>query len=247
MRVLAIVLVTVMLVGVTAFGDEEIRTVLVDHFPENVFSPVSFDDNDNAQVVLYGMYPDTCYSYAPVELDINVEKKEFYINDRAYQKVGPVVCADMLVPYTKVIDLGMLPVGEYKMFVKMPEPAMDGATYKLMSTMNIAKATSEKQYNFDYAPVSLVDVEKDKNGKFWMTLKGVLTNTCIRMVKGPDYMVRKNNVVEVLPIMELESNNCKPTAIGFEFRTEIEKMPRGATLFHIRTFGGQSLNKVVDY
>ncbi|MBX9769075.1 MAG: hypothetical protein K2X47_17500, partial [Bdellovibrionales bacterium] len=86
---------------------------LVPLIPAAVFAPAGFDDNDNAQVVIDGIFPDSCHSNGPLETKVDLESKEIRIQNTSIVTAGK--CQMMLGSYTRVVDLGPLPIGQYKL------------------------------------------------------------------------------------------------------------------------------------
>ena len=56
--------------------------------PSQVFAPPGFDDNDNAQVVLTGYFPNTCYKVGPVIKKIDPENKKVILTNTGYYYDG---------------------------------------------------------------------------------------------------------------------------------------------------------------
>lgn len=209
--------------------------------PEMVFIPSGFDDNDNAQMVLWGHYTSTCFSYAPPKVDVDVAKKTISITNYSIShEFGETICADMLVDYTTTIDLGSMMEGEYAVHV-----FEDGATpgFKKVGKVSIAEAPTPQQDNVPYAPATNVTVDE----KFeTLTLTGRRTNTCMQIPAEAKVNAVPGSVFEVLPIMKLENTGCAEINEPFKMTARLPKMTKGAKLFHVRTLGGQSLNRVVE-
>lgn len=90
-----------------------LRTVPI----EKLFVPSGFDDNDNAQIILYGTFPNTCYSVAPISGRVDVNGRTIIIRNVSYFRSG-CWCASVDVPYNQVVELGILPAGHYEIIVE---------------------------------------------------------------------------------------------------------------------------------
>ena len=63
---------------------DDFKPAIVVQLPENVFSPMGFDDNDNAQIVLYGNLPDTCHKAGSVRYRVDKQRKTIFIRNEVY-------------------------------------------------------------------------------------------------------------------------------------------------------------------
>ena len=81
---------------------------------ENVYTPRGFDSNDNAEIVITGYLPNLCYQNPTHK--IIIDKQKIFIEMRA-TRINEVACPEVIVPYLKVIDLGVLDRGNYKIEV----------------------------------------------------------------------------------------------------------------------------------
>lgn len=84
--------------------------------PQKVFLPTHATDQENVEVIIGGYFPDSCYKSGKVEKEIDFERQEISIRHyAAYNSSG--FCLMALVPYMKVVDLGVLPAGDYTLSI----------------------------------------------------------------------------------------------------------------------------------
>ena len=211
--------------------------------PTETFLPVGFDDNDNAQAVIYGEYPNTCYRVGPVQASINETRREIRIVNEAYSYPGGW-CTDVPVPFTIPVDFGILSQGSYRVVVQTNSNETRAA-----GTLNISKNRSPNPSNPDdylYAPVQDAIVDTQTTNAASLTLRGTFKSTCwsieeIRLIRHPE-----NHVIVVLPIVHAATKDCRDARVPFEVKTSLGTLPKGRTLLHVRSLNGGSLNQVLD-
>ena len=217
--------------GVTSFTEA----------PQYVFTPKGFDDNDNVQVVLEGNFGNFCFHTAPAQ--VQIDGSRIYIDNTIYS-MDHCVNALMYIPYTRVVDIGVLPVGNYEVWIS------DGVgNYQKRATLPVVKSRPSLYTPDDelYAPVTEVSFQAGQNGSDpSLTVRGSLNNTCLTLgniqVKSPG-----GNVIEVLPQANLVRDaGCASTVIPFSKTVTLSHFPaKGDVLLHVRSMGGQSVNRVV--
>jgi hypothetical protein len=210
--------------------------------PENIFAPVSFDDNDNAQVIVSGVLPTTCYKAGPADVTVDKDNFKIFITQKNFVTHG-AWCAEIITPYMKEIDLGMLPIGKYEVF----NIQVNGQQEK-RAVLPIADAVTPETDNFHYAQVQEITVDPS-NGETpaMLLLKGKFTSDCIHLQEVRVFY-RQPNVIEVLPITDLkEGAICKPDSKPFTAKQPLNPPWKGKTLIHVRSMSGQALNKVFEF
>ncbi len=85
---------------------------IVHETPEVVFAPPGFDSNDHVQVVLNGTFINTCHKLGPARAEVLPGSKVVRVTQDSYVTDSPF-CLQVLVPYTSVVDVGLLPAGNY--------------------------------------------------------------------------------------------------------------------------------------
>lgn len=210
--------------------------------PEAAFTPKGFDSKDNVQIVLYGKYHDICHKLAPAKITVDRVNYKIYIVDQAYTQS---MCEMMFVtvPYTSVLNLGALPKGNYQVY------ATDDSGHTLLnSDLPVAAAKSpDAGDDYPYAKVDDAQVARTSDPSvLQLNLKGTLNNTCLS-IKEVRVALTAGNVYDVLPIMNKASANCQESNTAFETSALLPNFPSAPTLLNIRTLGGQSIEKVVDF
>ncbi len=220
-------------------GPHDDRPQKIDWPVQAVYTPKGFDDNDVAQFVLVGEFPNTCYSlgggWAKIYLEYNLILFQYEVFK--FNKV----CTQVKTPFFKVIDVGILPEGNYKIaHVKNVD--------RILSVLPVSHARQGGQVdNFLYAPVQSIFLHNDPLGyRRLVTLTGSFSNTCMRFKDEQTTIGRRtetDRVIEILPVVEMIGENCLTQMVPFFKTMEIpESIPSGTYLFHIRTLNGNSIN-----
>jgi hypothetical protein len=208
-------------------------TIHAKHF----FMPPGFDDNDNAQLVLSGMLPNTCYKSANPKVEIDEARKRIIVTPQAFFYPG-CWCLQVLVPFTQTIDLGVLQQGNYTV-TEMDERG-SGLT---RGTLPIAEARSGAPDDSLYAPIKAARIERREN-ELTLILSGQLSS-CMSF-KEVKVMARVPNLIEVLPIAQEDGTQCSGPARSFERSVALPALEHGTTLIHIRSLNGQSINLIEE-
>src|SRR5262245_14379881 len=75
------------------------------------FVPIGFDNNDKVQVTVAGIFPDSCYKVGEYRTQVDDATQTIFIQQSAYRYGGE--CLPVTVPFTQVVDLGILREGNY--------------------------------------------------------------------------------------------------------------------------------------
>ncbi len=215
-----------------AFADD--RTV--DVAAEHVFVPTGFDDNDDVEVVVDGVFSNSCYRMAKGEFTVDAARREIVLHPRA--RVDAAQCLPVLVPYTYVFELGKLPAGPFKI-------RTGDAT--IVKTLSVAEATTAGPDNELYAAIDNATVERLPGGKAQIILEGMYTNTCMRWTRA-DVIHNDAEVIEVLPVVRIDAgDNCHDQRFPFKgVAVELPSVPPGRFLLHVRSMHGRSVNRVFN-
>lgn len=225
-----------------AFADE-VKPELQNRMPSAVYAPYGFDNNDNVQFVLEGTFPSTCYKVGPTIVNKNMETKTITVENQV-NYYSDNYCLTMLVPYKKVINLGIMDVGDFNLVFKANEKT------EQLGTLNVRKANSKAADDFLYAPVDKVIYKKGELGDAnTVVLRGAFTNTCMKLKEVKITRRPNSNILVVLPIAEMEErDDCAIPIVGIPFEKEInlEAYGTGRALIHVRSLNGEALNEIVD-
>lgn len=211
---------------------------IIKDMPEAAFAPPGFDSNDHSQVVLSGTFTNTCFKAGPAHAEVNPLTQTVEITQKAYY-LDSSWCLQMLVPYTTVVDVGILPPGSYD--VKL---IGEQKRQKVMENLSIS-AAGDSAIGPDEALYALAEEVSLSNDI--LTIKGKIPGACTTL-KEVKVLARKKNIIEVLPLLDT-ANMTAPCSEKFvEFEKEIAfKSPwQGRTLIHVRSLNGRALNKVVE-
>lgn len=204
---------------------------------KHFFMPPGFDNNDNAQLVLNGMLPNTCYKSANAKVEIDETNKRILVTPQAFFYPG-CWCLQVLVPYTQTIDLGVLQQGDYTV-VEMDERGSGLAR----GTLPIAQARSSAPDDFLYAPIKAARIDRQGTSQN-LILSGQLSS-CMRF-KEVKVLTRVPHLIEVLPIAEEDGSDCSGAPRAFEQTVSLPDLEHGTTLIHIRSLNGQSINLIEE-
>ena len=230
----------------SALADEASRTpILVTTPVDKVFEPTGFDDNDDSEVILHGHFNNSCYKIGPATATVDVETATITVEAKSWYYAGGM-CAQIVIPFIQTIKLGVLPSGDYHVVVLDRDQA---ATIPL----SIVPAASRSPDDFLYAPVANVDVVSDENGGRQLIVEGTYPYTfvgCMKIIEVRQH-VTAGDVIVVQPIAQLFSNNADcvdQSQKNFRFAQPLTGVSdRTEYLAHVRTLGGQSVNRLFDF
>ncbi len=216
---------------------EVFQPATVDILPDRVFTPLGFDDNDNAQVVLDGSLSDTCYKLGPTQFRVEHASHKIFVRQQAFYYPGGW-CADVRIPYVQTVNLGILQPGRYEVLLEQ-----NGKTTKPVATLPVAVARTKSPDDFLYAPITETHFD---SARVNLVLGGFFTNSCM-VFNHVKTHVLDNQVIEILPIVDLErALNCAQVANEFSVSVSLKNIPHGRYLLHIRSLNGQAINRVVE-
>jgi hypothetical protein len=199
------------------------------------YIPVGFDTNDNSQLVAEGLFPNTCYKAVAPKVKVDHDLKTIRLYPRALKYKG--VCLQMVVPFHKEIDVGLLKAGTYKVFNVLENEE------KQLGDMQVSIATNESPDDFLYAPVSQAYFSKDAD-KYFVTISGNFPQTCYQI---REVIVRvQSNVLVVQPIAEKTAEACQELVKPYSETVEVKNITAGRYLLHVRSLNGKAVNNLVD-
>ncbi len=202
-----------------------------------IFIPKGFDNNDNAQIVITGAYPNTCYQVGRVDAVVNSETKVIDVEVTSFFQSNRA-CLMLYTPFTEVVSLGVLKAGNYNVQVNSKADE---------EIMPVGLAPSDTPDDFVYANVFGL-IRKGDRG---FELEGKLPKSCanlkeVKMIEEP------GKVMVVLPIVEFPEG-CNPTIVDdrdygkpFSAHFELPADIKGRYLIHVRSLNGGSINQVVE-
>lgn len=201
---------------------------------KQVFSPAGFDSDDHSEVVVMGFLPNLCYK-AP-QTKVNIQGKRINVGVSAL-KVSRMntMCAEVIVPFIQVVDLGMLDKGKYDVVVNESTGHQKNA--KLVVSEAISDATEPEVY------ANVANVERIA-GSNKVVLKGYNPSDCFELRK----IEIKDNGVDtytILPRMKQVREFCPKKEVPFEYEVEVPKrLQADRVLLHVKIMDGKSVNSL---
>lgn len=202
-----------------------------------LYVPDGFDTNDNVQIVGEGLFPNLCFRPGTVKTSIDHTKKIVTLTPLAFQYSGP--CLQVLLPWDRVIDLGVLHAGDYMIVQKN-----QSTDNRLLGLLKIPAAKTQSADDYLYAPISQAYYEF-KEGKHTLKLSGEFSNDCTKLTNIS--IKPQTKVIVIQPISEMDTNAaCKTGKHLFEKTVELPKLEAGRYLIHVRSLNGKSVNNLID-
>lgn len=217
---------------------------------DQAFLPQGFDDNDSVQIVLDGALTDACHQIGMVRRVPSAETRadEIVIEQLAQVRVGGM-CAEVMVPFTTVLNLGVLPQREYQIKILKKRGGM-----QLLGTLPVVHSNSATDDHL-YLPVSGAELisarQVGDNTEVRLRLRGTFKNSCMEFERAEFPVSARHNpsaaVVDVLPILRLSSTGCSVVHRPFDIEvTGTIPAVHGRVLFHVRSMSGQAVHVVDD-
>lgn len=225
------------------FAEDPSRPQLVDAPISAVYAPSGFDDNDNVQVVIEGVFPNSCYWAGPVK--VAIQGKRIEIKHEAYFVDGH--CYDMMSFYTKVVDIGVLKADHYAIY--LPQGGVPSAH------LPVKKATQNNKTgivdDYLYAPVKKAEIIS--RNPHLLRLEGIFPNGAMQLdrviISAP-----VNHVIDILPIAKVDEAKVKDQSppVSFVHQVDLSSIKElgkesGRFLIHIRALNGLSVNLIEDF
>ena len=206
-----------------------------------LFVPVGFDSNDEIMLVLDGYLPNTCYRLTQPAIT-GLGTKHISLQPLAYIAAGN--CLPFAVPFTQEVRLGRLDAGDYTVTTNKG---------RITEPLPVAEAKPHTEIDdFNYAPVDSVEIvyemESATTGHHTATLKGRFTNTCLQISRVEAFS-RNGKTIDVLPKMVQlaegpQGEPCEKREVSFSVSKRLPALSLGRHLVHVRTAGGQAINRV---
>lgn len=236
----AIGFITISMTATLAQADDQFIPRLVTAPVERVFVPVGFDNNDNTEIILHGKFPNTCYKMGPSTFTIDNTTHTIEINAQAYKYDGG--CAQIMVPFTQAVPVGILKEGLYDVVIKNRPDART-------SRLDVAEATTSNPDDYLYASVDNVSITDMLNRKKGVNIMGNFPHMLVgcMIMKEVRTIVTAGDVIVVLPIAELvDDQRCQEDRYSYKFSVTAEisgDLLESEYLVHVRVTAGGSLNK----
>lgn len=201
----------------------------------HAYIPAGFDSNDDVEVVLEGMFSSSCWRPADIQVAVDHDQRKVFVGPAAYM-YPQRLCAQMIMPFDRVVSLGMLKAGVYELV-----QATDGA---VLGKIPVSAAVTDAPDDFTYAPISQAFF-KAGTGSGELMIVGNFPNNCMSLDE-----VRvgvQKDVVVVQPIAKVEKRrDCKDGSFPFNSSTIVNFIPNGRYLMHVRSANAKSINTLID-
>jgi hypothetical protein len=203
---------------------------------EHVYAPAGFDSNDNAEIVVSGFLPNLCYKAPKSHVEIKGDK--INVGIKALKNLGGLsFCADVIVPYIEIVNIGLLDQGKYKLAIN------ENSQYEKKVEMKVAEASSNSIDDAIYANVS--EIEKVE-GSRKVILKGYNPSDCFELDKV-EIVDNGVDVYSVLPKLKQVRDFCPKKMVEFSYDFQVpEKLEADRVLLHVRVMDGKSMNALFN-
>lgn len=235
----SIAALVLMLIGFGASASTPVLTMVpIDH----VYSPKGFDSNDSAEIIVTGFLPNLCHKSPQTKVVVKDKKIEIQVTSLYYEPSNPF-CPEMIVPFVKAVDVGLLDKGFYDVVVN------GKSVFEKKSSILINEASSDAVDDFTYANVEYVEKQL---GSREIKLRGYNPSDCFVL---DEIAVADNgkDTFSILPKMKQISDFCPMKMVPFSYEMEVpSSLSEGKVLLHVRVMDGKSVNsifnnKVVDH
>lgn len=213
---------------------------------EKVFVPQGFDDNDNAEVIIQGRFPNACMKTGPVTKKIDPQSQTITLKPEVFVYRGEP-CAQVIVPFTQRVTFGTLHSGTWKINV-------EGMPSVTPLPLNIEQARSATPDEYLYAPVEEVVLLPAAQGSRQRLVisgnwpqtqgRGCFSLKEIRTHLGSDNTLVVQPIAEFLPALRCSLPSARKRV--FQGSITLDKTLQDDSLIHVRTLNGESLNKFFE-
>lgn len=197
-----------------------------------LYIPGGFDDNDVVQIVGEGMFRNSCYRPGPANAKVDQQNFTVTLDATAYEYPG--ICLQVILPFERTIDLGILRDGTYKVIQNGEQ----------MTTFTVAKAKSISPDDYLYAPISQAFFRQE-NGVSKIALSGEFRSDCMKLDRVLTHIEHKVIVVQPIATMQ-ERGNCQEGKFPFNTVVTVNNVPKGRYLIHVRSMNAKAVNTLVD-
>jgi hypothetical protein len=197
-----------------------------------IYVPGGFDNNDVVQIVGEGIFRNTCFRPGPANAVL--DQKNFTITLYATEYEYSGICMQMILPFERTLDVGILKDGTYKVF-------QNG---ELMDTFKVSKAGSFQPDDHLYAPITQAFFRQEGNVSK-VLLSGEFSTDCLKIDRIQTAVEKKVLVIQPITSME-EREKCKPGKFPFNAVASIENIPQGRYLLHVRSMNAKAVNNIVE-
>mgnify|MGYP001627414437 CR=1 FL=1 len=212
---------------------------VIDAPVDHVFVPAGFDNNDNVELVVTGLFPNPCFKRNDVSVDVRGEEIDVKVSAVVSDDEKSPLCAAMVVPFKEDIQIGNLQGGQYKIFVNR------GTPFELRDTIVIGEAASQNQDDHLYAMVSYIELGFTGGTTGSAMLVGWNPSSCMELDRV-EYRSNGKDTLVIQPIMKKVSDFCpmKMTPLNIPVSFDPSEFKHSEVLLMSRTIEGRSVNNL---
>lgn len=232
-RKLYLAFVILSVLSSAAFAGPTVVTAPVTH----LYIPTGFDDNDNSEIVVAGVFPSACYKSGSSQVQVNYQVHEIEVSVTAYKYDG--ICAQVLTPFLQTIKLGILKAGDYTVRITKSD---------LLDHISIGRSLTSSPDDYLYAPIENAAMDFS-DGSQKIILEGTFPYTFVGCAIMSEIKIihKKRDLIEVLPTMELVNDDrCHREGNEFRIGQNFPEKLQGQILIHVRVLNGQSYSRLVN-
>ena len=209
---------------------------------DHVFVPAGFDNNDNIELVVTGLFPNPCYKRNDVKVEVNDDIIDIKVTSIVSDDDKSQMCAAMVVPFKENILVGNLQGGDYKILDNR------NTAYELKNKIHVSEAASQNQDDHLYAMVSHIDLGFTGGTTGSAFLVGWRTSDCLELDRV-EYLSNGSDTLSVMPIMKKIREFCpmKMTRLYVPIKFNPEEFSHSKLLIMSRTIEGRSVNNLVNF
>lgn len=218
------------------------QTQVIDAPVDHVFVPAGFDNNDNIELVVTGLFPNPCYKRNDVKVEVNDDIIDIKVTSIMTDDQKSTMCAAMVVPFKENVLVGNLQGGDYKIVVNR------NTANELKSSIKVTEATSQNQDDHLYAMVNHIDLGFTGGTTGSAFLVGWRTSDCLELDRV-EYLSNGVDTLSVMPIMKKVREFCpmKMTRLYVPIKYNPEEFTHSKLLIMSRTLEGRSVNNLVNF
>ncbi|MFW7379147.1 MAG: hypothetical protein ACOH5I_10100 [Oligoflexus sp.] len=207
---------------------------------EKIYVPRGFTAADQAEVILQGEFPSSCYSTGPATYQVDVQRQEIRVAASSlYDRQS--FCLQVMTPFIQPVPLEKVPAGSYDVVLDS-DPSV-------WARIEIEEPELEAPEAL-YAPVHEAELLISNDGKQSLRIAGELPHFYIGCMVIRDVVVERNQVdmIEVRPLAEIvDGPECEtiPDDKKYEIRQGLTEPFTGEGLLHVRGYQGNNFNSLI--
>lgn len=199
-----------------------------------------FDSNDNIEVVLEGHLPNLCHQSPTSTVKLWGDEIHVKVESLYYEETSPF-CPPIIVPFLEPIAIGILPEGQYKVFINKSEDLQEGAVNTPDAVFSVAKSMNKTVDDYLYARVEYIEREE---GSTMIKIVGNNPSPCLQF-ESFQWVYNDQDTLAILPKVKQVSTNCPRVDDPFSYEFEVPKeFHQSKILLHVRSLEGKSVNKL---